>query len=412
MRRLITILSVLICGTVIISCSKSTPGQPGSSGPAISNLIFSPDTVFLTAAGTYTINGTISFANAAEGVSEFMLTTSAGGSISVPVPSNTANNGQLTGTFQVTIKAAGNYSFVVWIIDGKGNSSNKLTGYLEVMVDASATSWRGVGGLPGSWILYRVQWAHNQFIGVGSAGLIITSPDGEHWVQQNSGTTNTLYGVIWSGALYVAVGNNKTILTSPDAINWTTQWSDNSGISLSGVACSGTDFAAVGSKPGNQEIDILHSTDGMNWTTTYSASWGALNSVRWTGSQYIAVGSAVFTSANGTDWTKRTDASALGSGDLYDVCFSGSAYVAVGSSVTASSADGIHWTGNPTNWYSGGITWSGSVFAAASTLGIMVSYDGVNWTQTYSSNPLSSITWSGMQFVAVGYITPTILVSP
>lgn len=72
--------------------------------------------------------------------------------------------------------------------------------------------------------LSGVVWSGSQFVAVGYAGTIVTSPDGHTWTTQTSGTSNDLSGVAWSGSRseFVAVGKAGTILTSPDGSTWTT----------------------------------------------------------------------------------------------------------------------------------------------------------------------------------------------
>lgn len=55
-----------------------------------------------------------------------------------------------------------------------------------------------------------------------STGPVIwTSPDGVIWTMRTAPTTKLLYSVIKAGALYVATGYDGVVLTSPDAITWT-----------------------------------------------------------------------------------------------------------------------------------------------------------------------------------------------
>jgi hypothetical protein len=60
----------------------------------------------------------------------------------------------------------------------------------------------------------NVVWYQNQFIAVGNAGKIFTSPDGITWTARTSGTTNDLFGIEGYNNTLVAVGYNGTVLTS------------------------------------------------------------------------------------------------------------------------------------------------------------------------------------------------------
>jgi hypothetical protein len=99
-----------------------------------------------------------------------------------------------------------------------------------------------------------------QFVVVGDAGTILTSPDGTTWTQRTSGTTAWLNGVAWSGSLYVAVGDTGTILTSPDAVTWTAR--ATGGDRLNGIAYGDGRFVAVG-----ENGVVRASVDGIAWTT-------------------------------------------------------------------------------------------------------------------------------------------------
>ena len=400
-----------------ISCSKKEVTQPDVPVPVISNLTYDPNTVIIKLnSPTFIITGVINFENASGGVTKLMLTNSAGADIVVPIPPNTETSGQLTGMFEFAMPTTpGTYNFQIWIMDGKGNSSNKLSGSVQLIIEDRALGWSTVSQL---WGLHRVTWVNNKYVAVGLNGVILNSSNGANWTARISGTTNTLYGVSWSDPLYVAVGSNKTILMSNDAINWTTRYSGDAGITFYGVAGTGSTFVAVGHDANDNKTVIYSTTDRWIWNeSSFKVAGGTLNSVRWIGNQYVAVGGAfgyplILTSPNGIEWTNRSSSLTV-PGELADVSYSGSKYAAVGYGITAVSSDGINWSGNMTNWGSAGIVWSGNRFVASSIIGIMTSSDGINWIQTFSSLfPLRSITWSGIQYVAVGFVSPVILISP
>src|SRR5262249_30082337 len=84
-----------------------------------------------------------------------------------------------------------------------------------------------------------------QFVAVGEAGTIVTSPEGSNWTTQVSANSNGLHGVVWSRSQWIVVGENGTILTSPDGIRWTTQNSGTNTLFYS-AADSGSEYIAVG----------------------------------------------------------------------------------------------------------------------------------------------------------------------
>jgi len=61
---------------------------------------------------------------------------------------------------------------------------------------------------------YGVAWCDTQFVAVGSAGKISTSPDGVTWTSRTSGTANALYGVAAQGGVILVTGVGGTVLRS------------------------------------------------------------------------------------------------------------------------------------------------------------------------------------------------------
>jgi hypothetical protein len=61
---------------------------------------------------------------------------------------------------------------------------------------------------------YGVSWCATQFVAVGSAGKIYTSPNGVTWTSRTSGTANNLYGVAEQGGVILVSGDSGTVLRS------------------------------------------------------------------------------------------------------------------------------------------------------------------------------------------------------
>lgn len=84
------------------------------------------------------------------------------------------------------------------------------------------TSWAAAAGSGlVSTTLWRVEYADGKFVAVGDDGVILTSVDGDTWVQETSGETADLLGIAFAQSLWMAVGDDGRILTSPDAETWT-----------------------------------------------------------------------------------------------------------------------------------------------------------------------------------------------
>ena len=215
----------------------------------------------------------------------------------------------------------------------------------------------------------------SQWVAVGFAGRLNTSPDGETWTARSSITTNSLQGVASDGSQWVAVGSSGTILSSPDGVAWTSQTSGTSQ-SLRGVASDGSQWVAVGSSG-----TILSSPDGVAWTSQTSGTSQSLRGVASDGSQWVAVGNSgtILTSPDGVAWTSQTSGT---SQTLFGVASDGSQWVAVGSGGTIlTSPDGVAWTSQTSGLSFNilGVASDGSQFVAAGN-GMATSLDGITWT--------------------------------
>jgi photosystem II stability/assembly factor-like uncharacterized protein len=109
------------------------------------------------------------------------------------------------------------------------------------------------------------------FVVVGNTGTILTSANGDAWMNHAPVTSNNLNDIAWAGAplnIIVVVGNGGTIVRSTDALTWTLQvsgttnnlnaveWLEDLGI-----------FMAVG-----DHGTILVSPDGITWTQRVSGT--------------------------------------------------------------------------------------------------------------------------------------------
>ena len=137
---------------------------------------------------------------------------------------------------------------------------------------APAATWTEArSGIPGySGLAYGA----GQYVLVGSAGHIWSSPDGVTWTRRTNpeASARDLFGVTFAGGQFVAVGANgatgggNAILTSPDGITWTQRNNAASFLSqLRGVAYGAGLYVAVGSNgPGSRRL--ITSPDGVTWT--------------------------------------------------------------------------------------------------------------------------------------------------
>src|SRR5512143_3804829 len=77
-------------------------------------------------------------------------------------------------------------------------------------------SWRFVNPQPVADPVFSLTWDGSRFVGLGSGGSVLTSPDGIAWSVRNEPlATFAIHSVVWNGSQYVGVGIFSTILTSP-----------------------------------------------------------------------------------------------------------------------------------------------------------------------------------------------------
>jgi hypothetical protein len=416
MRSFIPIFLGWCCTAFIISCNKDDSISPPENKVIISNLGYSPSTIYIRpGVATFIVNGNLHFINASGGVASLKLTTSSGLNLTVPIPANNNSQGDLTGTFEFgLLKEPGIITFDIWIVDKKGNASNKLSGSVELKIDDSGNTWSVVTqDLP----LFKIAWLNDKYIGLGFDGKLVTSTNGTNWSVQQSGTTASLRDICYGLNQYVVVGDNSTILISTDGVNWQGAFVMDDNIDLNGVAWSGNIFIAVGNEMGTNKAVIMKSTDGNFWVTNdWSAQSTKLNDVTWASTKFVAVGKDVFpftiTSTDGLTWHNKHHFTEV-DGELVNVTWTGSVFAAVGFGLAATSTDGTSWNYAPANGGLTGVVWSGHHYIAVGITGIYRSTNGLDYVKCFDTPYIpGSIAWSGSQYVAVGFISPIILVSP
>ena len=299
-----------------------------------------------------------------------------------------------------------------------------------IFTSNDGTSW-SPPQLTGTPWLWDISWTGSQLVAVGGdifssegfrlGGIILTSPDGENWTKQASGTDVDLYGVNYdSGSgLIIAVGgstnffitdipNSSVILSCADGINWTSRNSSNNQI-YRNSASSGSETIVVGYAGA-----IKSSTDLQQWSDRTSGTLNSIFDMVSTGDQLVAVGEngEVLTSQDGHSWASHNSGIKT---NLFAVTWTGSQLVAVGGELNATkhgvivtSTDGISWT-NQTPTGSFGlikdVTWTGTQLVAVGAKGlILTSPNGIDWTSRNSATEESlwSVSSNSDQIVAAG----------
>lgn len=229
--------------------------------------------------------------------------------------------------------------------------------------------------------IYSAVWDGTQFVAVGGSGAVVTSANGTSWTAQTSGVTIGLNGITKGGtlSLYVAVGSSGGgggAATSPDGITWTDRSASAGSNILRSVAAAPSIVIAVGFSGA-----IMASTNGTGWGADTSNTTETLNSVIWSGTIFVAVGSGgtIRTRTTGnSNWAIRTSGT---TGTLNGVAFSGSEYVVTRSGGFLRSTDATTWSLITFSGAWDDIVWDGTQFIArTSSNEVATSPDGTTWT--------------------------------
>jgi hypothetical protein len=264
-----------------------------------------------------------------------------------------------------------------------------------------------------------VTWAGTQWVAVGgnleyNNTSIVTSPDGITWLDKKIDsidgiTVQSFNDVGWTGTKLFAVGqgnrNNTSVslfLTSTNGITWVQNTIDQPTV-INSALWTGSQFAAIGGGA------VLTSPDGLTWEKKVLDSTYALHSIAWTGSQLVVVGDhgvylgmmhgfkyygKIWTLKNGNDWALQYSDTV---NSMNSITWTGSQLVAVGSSILTSS-DGIAWTLRKSGVSLNALCWTGHTIVAVGNQGsIMNSTDGINWTTVQSGTDFNLYSIASMR---------------
>jgi hypothetical protein len=181
---------------------------------------------------------------------------------------------------------------------------------------------------------------------------------------------------------------------------------------ISSVAWSGSRFVAAGSAGG-----IYTSPDGVAWSTRSSGTTLPLIGTACSPVRCVVVGAGglVYASADGVTFSTQATALALNNA-MQAAIWTGSQFLATGGgSGIATSPDGLSWvvqrSGGTDNYVAA--TWTGSQFGVVGFSGsdnvVLTSAGGITWTKSVfwpfdgvGSRAPRGIAWTGSQFVVVG----------
>lgn len=189
---------------------------------------------------------------------------------------------------------------------------------LKISTSPDGITWTARTPATGSGAFEGVAYGNGVFVagGLSTNPHVETSPDGITWTNRTFAWTNntsSIAGVAYGNGVFIAVGVNGQISTSPTGTTWTQRTSRFVvGDTIYAIA-TGNGIIVAGGTGGKVSI----STDGETWTlveTDFGAA--AIYGLGYGNGIFVAAGTvtdnAIGTSADGTQWTKRTSGLSAG----------------------------------------------------------------------------------------------------
>jgi hypothetical protein len=162
------------------------------------------------------------------------------------------------------------------------------TGTIVTSTDGS--TWQPATS-PTARHLRAAAWTGTVFAAAGGPGELVRSSDGAAWTAVAAPTAGTelVDGLAAFGGGLIGVGTTGLLVTSPDGATWG-RGSLGVQTSFRGIAASAGTLVAVGSGTDAAATTILESTDGVAWrASTRDHAW-QLEAVLWDGARFVAVG--------------------------------------------------------------------------------------------------------------------------
>ncbi len=341
-----------------------------------------------------------------------------------PFPANSAPTAVLTAS--PTAVARNPTTFSVAAVDANGDALSYLwdlgDGTLSTNVSSVTHQWIKGGTYTVTVTVSDMKGGtvtHNQ-------SVTVTDPL-ETWATRTSGTTADFADIASGGGSLVAVGyehppSYKGVYSiSSDGINWT-RGEININVIPAAIIHDGTRFIMVGDEydftaPQGWRGAIFTSTNGTTWTRRYLGGLG-LKGVAAGGGAYVAVGlnGAVLRSTDSVTWTPVTSGTSM---NLWDVAWGGGGFVAGAGNVdpdfpfgqtVITSANGQTWVnrgsvGLPSISEVSEIEYiNGRFIIGGWNVGIRESTDlGITFTATESSfRTMTGIAQGNGTYLAVG----------
>lgn len=253
----------------------------------------------------------------------------------------------------------------------------------------------------------------NTLAAYGFKETILQTTDGVNWKIDTRNSSNLLK-VIWNGENYLVIGTDGVIMLSPDGLNWESYRTTIDKVLIDAI-WTGEKFTALGIAYGEDEkwyeiaeAEIYQSTDGIHWVSMGVLGTTNAERIFCFNNKYFVLGrDGEITSSN--DLVKWTSIPSGTKQWLKGMAWNGKRYVCVGSTGTIlSSVDGESWgehfvyPGNNLR----NVIWDGTEFIAVGECEIVRSKDGITWNsvEEVSLTNYNKILWDGKRYIALSNI--------
>lgn len=129
-----------------------------------------------------------------------------------------------------------------------------------VMESKDGENWTEMLEISGKNVLRRLAWGNGRWVGVGDRGRRATSRDGRTWDDvPDVKALDTLVDLTFGNGVFVGVGLHGLRMTSRDGVNWDRRFTGEEGEHLNSICWTGKQFVAVG------QGATYFSPDGLAW---------------------------------------------------------------------------------------------------------------------------------------------------
>lgn len=124
-------------------------------------------------------------------------------------------------------------------------------------------TWDENLSIEGKYMLRRIVFGKDTWVGVGDRGRVAASPDGKAWTDApGTKPLDTLVDVTFGNGVFVGVGLHGLRRTSADGSKWAEPIRGNEGEHLNSIVFTGKEFVAIGAGA------TYFSPDGKTWKRT------------------------------------------------------------------------------------------------------------------------------------------------